>query len=198
MAVQKAQHDLRQLIRAKRQALDSDARQNKSLAATKQAMALLSGQNVKKVASFLSMPEEIETDYLHEAMIEAGYTIYLPKVVELNAPLAWGLYAQKGLPNQRLEKDAVGLLAPVVCMAEVELDVVMMPLVAFDALGNRLGMGGGYYDRTFANKIREKAPLLLGFAYACQQVATLYPNPWDVPLAGIVTELQARWFDVFV
>jgi len=71
-----------------------------------------------------------------------------------------------------------------------------MPLVAFDLTGNRLGRGGGYYDRTFAF-MREKHrnhPYLLGLAYHWQQIDALPREDWDIPLAGIVTEKAILFF----
>lgn len=71
------------------------------------------------------------------------------------------------------------------------IDLVLTPLVAFDGTGNRLGMGGGFYDRTLAylmHRTHWRKPLLIGTAYAFQQVAQLSHAPWDVPLHGIATE----------
>ena len=78
-----------------------------------------------------------------------------------------------------------------------ELDVVLMPLVAVDSSGNRLGMGGGYYDRTFSYlKARSvwKRPLLIGVAYEFQRVARLPTQPWDIPLHALATEKQLYHF----
>ncbi len=72
-----------------------------------------------------------------------------------------------------------------------ELDIVIMPLLGFDLNGNRLGMGGGYYDRCFAfKKSNPKKPVLIGFAYDFQQVDVLSAEPWDIGLDAIVTENQ--------
>jgi len=71
------------------------------------------------------------------------------------------------------------------------LDLLLMPLVAFDAQGNRLGMGGGYFDRTLAYRIQSvgwRRPHLLGVAFAFQQVAAVPSEAWDVPLDTIVTD----------
>ena len=73
-----------------------------------------------------------------------------------------------------------------------------MPLVAFDMRGNRLGMGGGYYDRTFAyllNRRRWRRPILIGVAYEFQGVDSLTTRPWDIPLHGVATEAGLRIFD---
>jgi 5-formyltetrahydrofolate cyclo-ligase len=68
---------------------------------------------------------------------------------------------------------------------------VLTPLVAFDLHGNRLGMGGGFYDRTFEFLNRHthwRRPLLIGLAYDFQRVEQLYSHGWDVRLSGVVTE----------
>jgi 5-formyltetrahydrofolate cyclo-ligase len=72
--------------------------------------------------------------------------------------------------------------------------LVLVPLVAFDVHGMRLGMGGGYYDRSFAFRMTEgyaSKPALVGLAYEIQKVAALEQRAWDVPLDGIVTEASA-------
>ncbi len=77
------------------------------------------------------------------------------------------------------------------------LDLVLMPLVAFDESGNRLGMGGGFYDQTFSHKSRSQCstkPHLIGVAYELQCVAELPANWWDIGLDGIVTENGYRTF----
>ncbi|MCW8918427.1 MAG: 5-formyltetrahydrofolate cyclo-ligase [Gammaproteobacteria bacterium] len=77
------------------------------------------------------------------------------------------------------------------------LDLVLTPLVAFDPHGNRLGMGGGFYDRTLAYLKRRhhwRKPRLLGTAYAFQQVAQLPHEEWDIPLHGVVTERELLYF----
>ncbi len=78
------------------------------------------------------------------------------------------------------------------------LDLLLLPLVAFDPQGNRLGMGGGYYDRTLAYlRWREhwRTPTLLGVAYRFQEVETITAKGWDIPLDGVVTETETLIFD---
>ena len=73
--------------------------------------------------------------------------------------------------------------------------MVLLPLVGFDANGARLGMGGGFYDATFAFKQKPAVqtkptakPWLFGVAHACQQVDALTTEAWDIPLQGVVTD----------
>ena len=73
------------------------------------------------------------------------------------------------------------------------LDLVIMPLVAFDSQFNRLGMGKGYYDRTFGENLRWRRPCLLGLAYASQQLTQLDATELDVPLDGVLTEEGITW-----
>ena len=70
------------------------------------------------------------------------------------------------------------------------LSTVFMPLVAFDEKGNRMGMGGGFYDRTFQFKTTSatNTPKLIGLAYECQKVESLPTEAWDIPMHGAATE----------
>lgn len=72
-----------------------------------------------------------------------------------------------------------------------KLDMVILPLVAFDQRGNRLGTGGGYYDRSFAWKrnVRDKKPMMIGLGYAAQQADELPEEAWDIRMDGVITEL---------
>jgi len=97
-------------------------------------------------------------------------------------PLTKNVY---GIPEPRLRSRRLRL--------PWALDLLLMPLVGFDAECNRLGMGGGFYDRTLAYlhlRERWRRPLLVGIAHECQRVERLDPNPWDVPLDLVVTERQ--------
>ncbi|MGA9423336.1 MAG: 5-formyltetrahydrofolate cyclo-ligase, partial [Rhodanobacteraceae bacterium] len=72
-----------------------------------------------------------------------------------------------------------------------ELDVVLVPLVAFDRHGHRLGFGGGYYDRAFAflhGRDMPGSPLLIGIAYAMQELPRIEASAWDVRLDYVATE----------
>lgn len=100
-------------------------------------------------------------------------------------------------PGSELQKNRFGILEPVHTFADLvrppELDVVLVPLVAFDTNRNRLGMGAGYYDRSFAQRLRRRRwrkPRLLGVAYSFQRVASIQPQAWDVPLDAVITEKE--------
>jgi 5-formyltetrahydrofolate cyclo-ligase len=86
-------------------------------------------------------------------------------------------------------------VAPSSTLAPEDLAVVLLPLVGFDATGHRLGMGGGYYDRTFAFRhAGPPPPWLVGVGYALQEVADVGAEAWDVRLDAVVTEDGWRGF----
>ncbi|MBT6938524.1 MAG: 5-formyltetrahydrofolate cyclo-ligase [Candidatus Marinimicrobia bacterium] len=93
--------------------------------------------------------------------------------------------------GENFRKNQYGILEPIsddIISAE-QLDILFMPLVGFDKNKNRIGMGGGYYDRTlaFKNQKTVKNPKLYGLAFDCQQVEKLETQDWDVPLDAIIT-----------
>jgi 5-formyltetrahydrofolate cyclo-ligase len=102
---------------------------------------------------------------------------------------------EKFIPNRfRIPEPRVNLARQRVVWA---LDLILLPLVGFDELGGRLGMGGGFYDRSLAYQSRRKnwqKPVLLGLAHECQKVDRLAQASWDVPMQGTVTD--KRWYGV--
>ncbi|MDP3560617.1 MAG: 5-formyltetrahydrofolate cyclo-ligase [Legionellaceae bacterium] len=92
-------------------------------------------------------------------------------------------------------KNKLGILepdvSPVLAVTLMQLDIIFLPLVAFDMHGTRIGMGGGYYDRLLAERTN---PLLIGVAYEFQKQPFIQPDPWDVNLDGVITEKQIYWF----
>jgi 5-formyltetrahydrofolate cyclo-ligase len=110
----------------------------------------------------------------------------LPVVVAADAPLVFRLHASGDL----LAPDALGIPAPTEKAPEVLPDVVFAPVLAFDRQGGRLGQGGGHYDRTIA-KLRALRPVLvIGLAYAGQEVAEAPMAPHDQRLDAILTETE--------
>lgn len=98
-------------------------------------------------------------------------------------------------PKTAFEPNRYGIAEPKVsrdkAIAINELDLIIMPLVAFDNKGTRLGMGAGYYDRTLANNPNV---LLVGVAYEFQHTFYIEPEPWDVKLHAVVTQHQVYRF----
>jgi 5-formyltetrahydrofolate cyclo-ligase len=113
----------------------------------------------------------------------------------LNAWPRTRMVFQRVMPNERLRPNRFGIAEPVFRPARQRpiwiLDLVLMPLVGFDEHGGRLGMGGGFYDRSLAYRGRRKKghkPTLLGLAHECQKVDCLPLEAWDVSLQATVTD----------
>ncbi len=105
-------------------------------------------------------------------------------------------------PESDLQNNCFAIPEPRVSRAQllpgISMDLVLVPLVGFDAQGTRLGMGGGYYDRSFAARLLRRCwrkPRLIGVAYELQRVPRLDRQPWDVALDGVVTEQQLYLFN---
>jgi len=136
------------------------------------------------VASYSAIRDEIDLAILNESLRARGQKVALPIIIGKGKPLIFRLY-EKG---DRLLANPLGILEPVSSAEGVEPDVLLIPLVAFDRKHNRLGYGGGYYDRTIKKLRARKTVLALGIAYACQEIPQIPVGPNDVPLDKIITE----------
>lgn len=114
-------------------------------------------------------------------VIERGGRIALPVVIRKGWPLEFRIWA----PGDPLERGVWNILAPARGPA-VEPDIVVAPLVGFDAERYRLGYGGGFFDRTLA--AMTKRPFAVGVGYASARLATIYPQPHDIAMSAIVTD----------
>lgn len=149
----------------------------------------------RRVGCYLAHDGEMDLTPLIKRLWKMNKTVYLPV---LRRQRLWFLpfAAHTPLANNRF-----GIPEPVAppearCTPQV-LDLVLMPLVAFDNEGHRLGMGGGFYDRTFAYRLHRRhwiRPHLIGVAYDLQRVPVLPTRPWDVPMDGVATESGVRVF----
>lgn len=151
------------------------------------ALSLLDGLKSKtagagtrlKVFVYLSYSSEAPTDNLVEALREQGYFIYCPRVE--GKRLAMVAYGDDFTLNER------GIREPVGEETDEEMDFVITPLLAVDKRGNRLGYGGGYYDRYFAEN---KNAVRIGYCYDFQIVKSVPNTSADIPLQYIVTDKQ--------
>jgi len=140
------------------------------------------------IACYLGTAHEVDTWSIIARAWRMKKRIFAP-VVEKNFHMRF----RELTAESSLERDHNGILQPVSgeFITPRKLDIVLTPLVAFDAQKNRIGMGGGYFDRTFSFlKDREHHfhPKLIGLAFACQEVEKIAPNPWDIRLFSIITE----------
>ncbi len=146
-------------------------------------MARLPG---RVVAGYFPVRGEMDVLPLLEALAAEGREIALPVVKERGAPLVF----RRWRPGGELRRDAFGVPVPPPHAPLAVPEVVIVPLVAFDRRGHRLGYGGGFYDRTLAH-LRGRGPLVaVGAAHCGQEVAEIPSGEHDQPLDWIVTERE--------
>jgi len=192
---------LRRSLRAARRAVRGRAADQAAAAVTERIHRLPAWRRARSVGVFLSGDGEIATDALIQAAHRAGKQIALPviqpppgergrRAVLQGGSLIFGAYQ----PGDALRPGWLGIPEPIRAGRRIiplnTLDLLLMPLVGFDDRGHRLGMGGGFYDRTLAGRTRFRRPRLVGLAHACQQVPALPNEPWDQPLEACVTDRQ--------
>ena len=176
---------LRRQLRTSRSALSRQEVRQLSRRITERAYPMLS--EATTVAGYLALGTEVDVAPLLEQCRQNGQKTYAP-VVKPGNTMSFVLFDQ----STPLGANQYGIDEPLVPESEHvnprQLDVVLVPLVGFDNRCNRLGMGGGYYDRSFAHKrIAGTKPFLLGVAYDIQYVDDVYADWWDVPLDCVVT-----------
>ena len=188
-------HALRAEMRARRRALSRRERALLARSLARQLAGTLRVRRARRIACYLANDGEMDLAPVMALLRGNGGQVLLPA---LHGKTLWFLPYDTNTP---LAPNRFGILEPDVaassrCRAR-DLDLVLMPLVAFDAAGNRLGMGGGYYDRTFSylrNRVAWRKPLLIGVAYEFQREQSLPRQPWDVPLQAVATEKQLYRF----
>jgi 5-formyltetrahydrofolate cyclo-ligase len=148
----------------------------------------------RRVAIFMSMPEEIDTAPLIELAHRRGCELFFPRIESLR---------QRRLsftpPGANLLRNRLGIVefCGAASKTAAAMQIIFVPLVGFDRRGNRLGMGAGFYDRALAFRRRRRhwrGPLLIGIAHSCQQTSAIETLPTDVPLDAIVTERGIGFF----
>jgi 5-formyltetrahydrofolate cyclo-ligase len=150
------------------------------------------------IAFYLANDGEIDPGLLFNYAQRLGKICYLPVLSEWPTTR---MAFQRIRPGQRWSRNRFGITEPKTDRKAQtrpwRLNLVLMPLVGFDEHGNRLGMGGGFYDRMFAYRRMRSSwggPQLLGLAHSCQKVEVLPVKSWDIPLNGIVTDAECILF----
>jgi 5-formyltetrahydrofolate cyclo-ligase len=143
------------------------------------------------VSAFVAIGEETDPAPLVDLLHRRGHPIALPRVVRKGEKLAFHLYE----PGTSLVPGVFGLSQPARDWPEAVPDVLVVPLLAFDAGGNRIGYGAGFYDLTLAALRASRNILAVGYAFAGQEVPDVPHRESDEPLDWIVTEVGARKFE---
>ncbi|UZE96750.1 5-formyltetrahydrofolate cyclo-ligase [Alkalimarinus alittae] len=151
----------------------------------------------KHVAIYLANDGEIDPSVFITKLWKSNKHCYLPVLHPTKKNHLWFYRYNQKTP---LKKNRFGILEPLINnksrISPWALNLVLFPLVAFDSQGGRLGMGGGFYDRTFEFTRKDKASALgkrtqlYGLAHHFQEVASIPLEQWDIPLHGIATDKQ--------
>ncbi|MEH6470689.1 MAG: 5-formyltetrahydrofolate cyclo-ligase [Halopseudomonas sp.] len=194
---------LRQALRKQRRALTPQQQRH---AATQLAQQLRNEPlfiRAKRIGFYLASDGEISPQPLIELALKMGKQCFLPVLHPVRHNRLW---FARYRPESKLVKNCYGIAEPNIRLElrilAKTLDLVLLPLVGFDPQGGRLGMGGGYYDRTFAFKrsasspeghAPRRSPALIGLAHELQRQPKLELADWDIPLAAVATERQLYW-----
>jgi 5-formyltetrahydrofolate cyclo-ligase len=182
---------LRQQIRRERRALDHAAQKHHAQALAKQVCSSRFFTNSQRIACYLANDGEISPQYIIERAWLMHKQVYLPVL----SPLGHRLHFAPYQPDTTMNSNRFGIMEPA-CHPRAwrnarQLDLILLPLVAFDSSGNRAGMGGGFYDRSLAYRQHRQhwlRPALFGLAHELQKTSELAVRSWDIPLDGIATE----------
>jgi len=181
-------NQLRLRNRELRSKLNREQLEEAAVVVCERICALVEYQQAQKIAVYFAVNGEIGLTPVIDRALSQGKKIYLPNLDQKSLRFSPYDHAQKmrinrfKLPEPDVTDDEM--------LEANELDLVLAPLVVFDADRNRIGMGGGFYDRSFAFRKNSgiETPLLIGVAHELQKVDHLIPEDWDVPLDMVVTD----------
>jgi len=182
---------IRTEMRQRRQALVDDEREQASAAICSHILRSPLFMRARRIALFLPNDGEIDISPLLHTAWQRKKHCFLPVLSAHGKKLFFAPVT----PESSMRNNQFGIPEPVALKRAIhmprQLDLVLTPLVAFDKSGNRIGMGGGYYDRSFGFLRRHQhwlQPRLVGIGYDFQQVRQIPSQAWDVPLTGAFTE----------
>jgi len=178
---------LRARLRAWRESLEGAAKVRAAEAIAERGAALVAellGPGVQGIVSgFASLPEELNVWPLLRRLASAGVSLALPVVASKSQPLVFRAWA----PGDVMDRGVRGILEPKPDKPAVEPDILLVPLLAFDINGGRLGYGGGFYDRTLTRLRTMKDIVAIGLAYD-EQLAIAVPHlDYDQRLDWVLT-----------
>jgi 5-formyltetrahydrofolate cyclo-ligase len=179
---------LRRDARRARRALDADERARASSRIVRRFFRSPLFYRSSWIGCYLPMHEEVDTLQLIDRLWRAGKRVCVPVIRR-----GGRLHFVEITADSRLVANRLGIFEPIRGrrLAPRDLDTCIVPTVAFDTSGHRIGMGGGYYDRSFGFLRRQKRwlrPKLVGVAFECQRVDRIQPTAWDVSLYRVITE----------
>ncbi|WP_194437466.1 5-formyltetrahydrofolate cyclo-ligase [Vibrio fluminensis] len=184
-----SRQEFRQQIRQLRRQLSPQFQLHSGIELVKQFSALPELATAQHIALYLSADGEVDTQPLIEWLWRQGKQVYLPVIHPFSKGHLLFLHYQA---DTEMVLNQYRILEPKLKQPLIQplakLDLICTPLVAFDSTGHRLGMGGGYYDRTLEAWFKHgQGAKPIGLAHDCQHVSRLPIESWDVPLPKIVT-----------
>jgi len=179
---------LRKLIRQRRQQLSPVQQQQAARALTEQIFTSGLLSQCQHIALYLANDGELDTFELIQALWLLGKQVYLPVLHPVVPGYLLFIHYQR---DTLLYPNKFGIPEPLLQCQQLlpvnQLDLIFTPLVAFDQNGNRLGMGGGFYDRTLSQLADNSHCQVIGIAHNCQQIDAVPAEAWDIPLQQIIT-----------
>ncbi|MBB3190109.1 5-formyltetrahydrofolate cyclo-ligase [Halomonas cerina] len=192
-----ARRALRRELRRRRQHLTRRQQRDAAMRLCHRLRQLPEVRRAHRVALYLPNDSEIDPRPLIPWLLTRRRTkVYLPVLKPLTHNALWFVHYHAGTP---MVSNRFGIPEPCTQhgahrarrLPAWALDVILLPLVGFDETGQRMGMGGGFYDRTLAfTREGGPRPRLIGLAHDCQRVERLPAAPWDVPLDAIVSDIR--------
>jgi len=184
----------RQQALARRDAMVGEVRASASQKLTDYQAFVTTQPKGKIISGFWPIRSEIDPRPLMFLLAEKGAVLALPALIDKGGEKIMIFRTFK--PNQDLVPMGFDTWGPGPDADLVDPDIVLLPLAAFDAQGNRIGYGGGFYDRTVAQmRAHGLTPQLTGLAFDCQEVTNIAAEPHDIRLDGVLTESGPRYFD---
>ena len=192
MQTVQSKDNLRKQMRHKRRSLDEHQQDLAAADLLKNLLKVQSFTQAKRISMYFPNDGEIDPTLVMLKALSMSKSCYYPIIFPGRKPK---LFFAPVTPGCRLKPDRMGILSPVVAASKwlkpAELDLILLPLVAFDATGARIGMGGGFYDASLAflsNRKHWQRPKLIGIAHEIQKAQEIKADHWDVPLEVIVTD----------
>lgn len=185
---------LRLETRERRRSIDPETRAAASLALHDRVLGALPRLRLSAgavIAGYRAIRDEIDPEPTLLALAARGYGLALPASLDKGSPLEFRAW-RSGDP---LQPDHLGVPAPLASAPRTAPALILVPLLAFDRAGHRLGYGAGCYDRTLAAVRAARPVLALGLAFALQEVPMVPAAAHDSRLDGVVTERAVFWFD---
>lgn len=190
----KAKKSQRRQIKAQRRAIHPFKRMRASHCAANILCSSLLLRRAKRIGSYLDVQGEFPTAAINDVLIKRGKALYFPSIHDFRNG---GMHFVQWTKSSRLKVNKFNIpeiFPDTPTPFSNELDLVLLPLLGFDVSGNRLGMGGGFYDRYLTSYSTRKRPFALGVAYNIQRLGQIKAEQWDYPLDAILTESGIQHF----